>query len=271
VDAGLRLCFGEFELWPRERRLLRQGREEALGGRAFDLLLALVEGRGRVVPNVELIERVWPGTAVEPNNLQVQIWTLRQLLGRDAIATVARRGYRITLPVAAWSVAAANTPLAMAPVPGETACAGLIRQHVWLTVLMAPGQRSEPLHGRALSLAHDLGRTLWSLDARHLVPSQQAPAWLHRLWQGQVLLWLENAHDAPVEALAVLCAERSGALRVLAAAPRPLGVPGEHVCAAADLALTPATAAGDAAPAAAATEAGLRWHVRATKDPARDR
>ena len=45
----------------------------------------------------ELLERVWPGLIVEENNLQVQVSALRKLPGQDAIATVAGRGYRITL------------------------------------------------------------------------------------------------------------------------------------------------------------------------------
>jgi DNA-binding winged helix-turn-helix (wHTH) protein len=45
----------------------------------------------------QLLERVWPGLIVEENNLQVQVSALRKLLGQDAIATVAGRGYRFTL------------------------------------------------------------------------------------------------------------------------------------------------------------------------------
>ena len=45
----------------------------------------------------QLLERVWPGVIVEENNLQVQVSALRKLLGQEAIATVAGRGYRFTL------------------------------------------------------------------------------------------------------------------------------------------------------------------------------
>jgi DNA-binding winged helix-turn-helix (wHTH) protein len=45
----------------------------------------------------QLLERVWPGLIVEENNLQMQVSALRKLLGQDAIATVAGRGYRFTL------------------------------------------------------------------------------------------------------------------------------------------------------------------------------
>jgi DNA-binding winged helix-turn-helix (wHTH) protein len=258
VDSGIRLCFGEFELWPRERRLLRMGQDEAVGGRAFDLLLALVDGRGRVVSNAELMERVWPGIAVEPNNLQVQVWTLRQLLGRQAITTVARRGYRFTLPVAVRSGVGVRAPGPLRPGLAAAAWAAAVRQHGWVTLLLLPPHRPDPLREQAVSLAHDLGRTLWSLDARHLHAARPAPAWLHRLRQGQVLLWLENAHLVPREALAQLGTAGPGSLHVLAASPVPLGVPGEQVCAAAE----PVQAAPAAAGEAPANASSLRWHPR---------
>lgn len=90
------LRFGRFELRPAERLLLADDRPAALGSRAFDVLLALVEHRSRVVSRSELIELAWPGLVVEENNLSVQITTLRKLLGQQAIATVPGRGYRFT-------------------------------------------------------------------------------------------------------------------------------------------------------------------------------
>ena len=89
--------FGRFELSPATRQLAADGQPVALGGRAFDLLLTLVERRDRLVTKNELLELVWPGLVVEENNLQVQVSALRKLLGQDAIATVPGRGYRFTL------------------------------------------------------------------------------------------------------------------------------------------------------------------------------
>lgn len=88
--------FGGFELRPEQRALLLDGSPVRLGGRAFDILLALIERRDRVVDCDELLDVVWPGLAVEENNLSVQISTLRRLLGPDAIATIRGRGYRFT-------------------------------------------------------------------------------------------------------------------------------------------------------------------------------
>ena len=88
--------FGCFELRPDERALLRDGQPLHVGARAFDILLALIERRDRVVEFDELLDVVWPGLAVEENNLSVQISTLRKLLGHDAITTIRGRGYRFT-------------------------------------------------------------------------------------------------------------------------------------------------------------------------------
>jgi predicted ATPase/DNA-binding winged helix-turn-helix (wHTH) protein len=89
--------FGRFELRPATRQLLVDEQPAALGARAFDLLLALIERRDRLVTKNELLDLVWPGLVVEENNLQVQVSALRKLLGLEAIATVAGHGYRFTL------------------------------------------------------------------------------------------------------------------------------------------------------------------------------
>ena len=55
--------FGDFELLARERRLLAGGQACAIGTRALDLLVALVERRDRVVTKCELLELAWPVAA----------------------------------------------------------------------------------------------------------------------------------------------------------------------------------------------------------------
>ena len=91
--------FIPYRLVPAQRQLVRDGTPVKLGGRAFDVLVALIERRERTVSKNELMEVVWPNVVVEENNLEVQIVTLRKLLGYAAIATVPGRGYRFTLPV----------------------------------------------------------------------------------------------------------------------------------------------------------------------------
>src|SRR6476620_11081507 len=95
MDAPYR--FGRFEFNLATRQLLADGQPTVLGARAFDVLVALIERRDRIVGKDELLDLAWPGLVVEENNLQVQVSALRKLLGPDAIATVAGRGYRFTL------------------------------------------------------------------------------------------------------------------------------------------------------------------------------
>jgi predicted ATPase len=89
--------FDRIEVRPAQRQLLVDGQPATIGARAFDLLLALIEHRDRVVSKNELLDLVWPGLVVEENNLQVQVSTLRKVMGPKAIATVPGRGYRFTL------------------------------------------------------------------------------------------------------------------------------------------------------------------------------
>src|SRR5215813_5533945 len=91
--------FGRFELNPATRQLLVDGQPAALGTRAFDVLLALVERRERLVTKGELLELAWPGLVVEEANLQVQVSALRKILGDRLIRTVAGRGYQFTAEV----------------------------------------------------------------------------------------------------------------------------------------------------------------------------
>ena len=86
--------FGPVELRPAERQLIVEGRPAHIGGRAFDVLVALVDRRDRVVTKDELFELAWPGLVVEENNLHVQISSLRKVLGAQAVSTVAGRGFR---------------------------------------------------------------------------------------------------------------------------------------------------------------------------------
>ncbi|MDE2451392.1 MAG: winged helix-turn-helix domain-containing protein [Gammaproteobacteria bacterium] len=92
------LEFGRFRLFTRQRELRLGDVTIALGSRAFDVLLILVEAEGELVTKEELLTRVWPGTVVEESNIQVQVSALRKALGeeRNLILTVPLRGYRFT-------------------------------------------------------------------------------------------------------------------------------------------------------------------------------
>lgn len=70
-----------------------------IGGRAFDLLCALVSNRHWVVGKTELLDLVWPGRVIEENNRTVQISTLRKFLGPAAIVSVVSFGYCLAKPL----------------------------------------------------------------------------------------------------------------------------------------------------------------------------
>lgn len=95
-NVSASVVFGRFRLVPHRRELLADGQPAKLGGRAFDVLMILIEARGEVVSKDVLMERVWPGRVVEENNLQAHISALRSALGadRNLIRTVSGRGYQ---------------------------------------------------------------------------------------------------------------------------------------------------------------------------------
>jgi predicted ATPase len=73
-----------------------------VGGRAFDILLALTERAGEVVGQKELIARAWPNVFVEDVSLRFHIAGLRKALGCDGtryLANVPGRGYSLIAPV----------------------------------------------------------------------------------------------------------------------------------------------------------------------------
>jgi DNA-binding winged helix-turn-helix (wHTH) protein len=92
------VAFGRFRVLPHRRELLADGRPIKLGGRGFDVLMALIEARGTVLGKGALMARVWPNPVVEEKNLHAQISALRAALGaeRELIRTVPGRGYQFT-------------------------------------------------------------------------------------------------------------------------------------------------------------------------------
>jgi predicted ATPase/DNA-binding winged helix-turn-helix (wHTH) protein len=98
------LSFGPFSLFVTGRQLKRADELIPLGGRALDLLIALVERAGEVVSYNELVSSAWPNVTVYDANLRVQISALRKALndGEDGaryISNVSGRGYCFVAPV----------------------------------------------------------------------------------------------------------------------------------------------------------------------------
>jgi predicted ATPase/DNA-binding winged helix-turn-helix (wHTH) protein len=98
VETPAIIEFGRFRIVPHRRELLADGQPIHLGGRTFDVLMALIEGQGAVVSKDALIDRVWPNRIVEENSLPAQISALRRAFAadRDLIRTIAGRGYQFT-------------------------------------------------------------------------------------------------------------------------------------------------------------------------------
>src|SRR5215472_15411477 len=96
-EAPASFEFGRFRVLPQRREVLADGQPMELGGRAFDILVVLIEAYGDVVSKDELMRRVWPGRIVEDNNLHGQIKALRKVFSdHDLIRTVVGRGYQFT-------------------------------------------------------------------------------------------------------------------------------------------------------------------------------
>jgi TolB-like protein/tetratricopeptide (TPR) repeat protein len=120
--------FGPFVLDVTDRSLKRDGVPIPLTPKLFDLLVALVEGSGRLVEKDALLKKVWPDVAVEEGNLTKGVFSLRQLLDPDAasryIETIPKRGYRFLAPVSEAN-AAVESPSGAAgtDVPSENSIA----------------------------------------------------------------------------------------------------------------------------------------------------
>jgi len=150
------LTFRRYRVYPSARRIILGDREIEVGGRAFDLLVALLRARGEVVSQFEIVRQVWPSTTVDSCNLRFQMGALRKALGpdRDVIKTIRGRGYLIvddcdTDPV--WSIDEPQRSDACAP----GAQAGSVdSQPDWLS-RFAPAAAS--VTGMALSLVDPCG------------------------------------------------------------------------------------------------------------------
>ena len=272
----MRYRFGQAEVRTQGRELVIDGVVTPLGGRAFDLLLVLIERRTRVVTTREIFSLVWPGLAVQPNNLQVQIWTLRGLLGFGTIATVARRGYQFAVPVETLPDAGLATdvprPDAMTPSPhGAPASAWSIETAIVcaelgphrLVTLIGADDRSR--RGLAMSVAGHLAchmrGGIWYIDVPALAratderPVSDLEHFIRRLRVRDALFVLINADHAAVTARRLVTRLLPlPKTQLLATSREPLRLDGEHVL--------PAPRRHDALAVPAPCRAGLRWRTR---------
>jgi predicted ATPase/DNA-binding winged helix-turn-helix (wHTH) protein len=153
---------GECEIDLARRELRTHGVPVPIGGRAFEIIEVLVRASGGLVTKNDLMDRVWPGTIIGDNTLQVHISALRKALGpyRAMLKTESGRGYRLLqnwavrhLDEAVSSVvpepsqeyrrpAATNFPVIVTRLIGRSAAAQRLRDLVsaWRVVtLIGPG------------------------------------------------------------------------------------------------------------------------------------
>jgi DNA-binding winged helix-turn-helix (wHTH) protein len=96
---------------------VRKGTERiALRPKCFDLLVDLIEHRGKLVTKEQLMERVWRDVVVNEATISRTVAALRAALGDDPekpqyIETISRRGYKFIAEVSGESIAPAGYAL----------------------------------------------------------------------------------------------------------------------------------------------------------------
>src|ERR1700709_518143 len=170
ASNAIRFRFGPFELNVAERSLKKANQGIPLGGRAYDILIALLENAGEVVGKAELIARAWPDVTVEEGSLRVHLSALRKALGdgqfgNKYIASIQGHGYSFIAPVTRFpadhdggvaSAGASNLPPALGRMVG--------RENVVLEIqgLLQAGQRLITVLG-----AGGIGKTTVALSVGH--------------------------------------------------------------------------------------------------------
>jgi predicted ATPase/DNA-binding winged helix-turn-helix (wHTH) protein len=190
-ETPLAIDFRRFRVLPHRRELLVDSRLVELGGRAFDVLVALIEARGAVVSKERLMERAWPGRIVDENNLPAQITALRKAFAadRDLIRTVPGRGYQFTGEISMVATGPDALPDARraAPIPASSriptnlpeSVSELIGREVELgqIVELSASQRLVTLAG-----AGGIGKTRLGIEVgRHLLPRFADGVWIVQL------------------------------------------------------------------------------------------
>lgn len=121
-----RYRFSEFALSPRRRMLTRNGREQPLIPRYFDLLVFLIERRGEAVHRRDIFDRIWSDVIVSDSALSQAIRTIRRALGDDPreprfVRTVSRHGYEFVCADVAEEDDEGDWPIADAAFPAHAA------------------------------------------------------------------------------------------------------------------------------------------------------
>src|SRR5947209_1266175 len=113
----MRYQFFDFSFDPEARQLRRGSEPVHLSGKAFELLLLLIEQRPRALQKHEIYDRLWPDTYVAEANLPVLIREIRAAIGdekREWIRTVHRFGYAFAAGVSQIDLASDNSAAGLA-------------------------------------------------------------------------------------------------------------------------------------------------------------
>jgi Tol biopolymer transport system component/DNA-binding winged helix-turn-helix (wHTH) protein len=225
-EAHRRYAFGPFVLLPGQRQLIdADGERVVLRGLVFDLLLLLIENRGRVVGKSELLETLWPDTVVEENNLNQTASALRQALGDDPrapryIATVRGRGYQFVGDLRSEEVREASgrepprTAASSRKLPLFLLAAAVLSAFViWLT---GSGQRPQPPPDTPVveAFAEAAVRLVTERSGSHTSPTLSP--------DGRMIAYVSNADGTPQ--LWIRNLERGDPLRITDM-PFPVGHP----------------------------------------------
>jgi DNA-binding winged helix-turn-helix (wHTH) protein/tetratricopeptide (TPR) repeat protein len=101
----------------------------------FGVLDHLVKHAGRLVTHRELLDAVWPQTAIEPQAVKSKIFQLRRVLDDDPkqpryIETISRRGYRFVAPLARRVPEGPRDEQPTSPLVGRQGTLGALNEHM---------------------------------------------------------------------------------------------------------------------------------------------
>ena len=175
---------GPFELQAERLVATCDGKPLAFGPKVAETLLALAEKPGRALSKSELLDRIWPDGFIEEANLAQNVYIIRKAFRArgvaSAIETVARYGYRLTVPVVRVS--------------HEAAAAAAARASDHARPLRDFANRMIVIAGAAAMIAASLFITgSGALDGR--VASQKLSARGARLYAIGTYFWNERTRD----------------------------------------------------------------------------
>jgi predicted ATPase/DNA-binding winged helix-turn-helix (wHTH) protein len=172
--------FGPWEIDLTRRELRAHRVPVPIGGRAFEIIEALVESDGEFVTKDDLMSRVWSGAIVEESALHVHISAVRKALGPDRgmLKTAYGRGYRL---LGGWTVRRESPSTALAELETVPSAVPTFVTNIPMVMPELIGRQTAAQHVREHLSAHrvvtltgpgGIGKTALALNvARSLFPT----------------------------------------------------------------------------------------------------